>query len=175
VFRIRDPVLFLPLGSGSEIHFFRISDPAFFGWNFLTGTLSSESLLCYLYETGLLLKLNPETVSSKKKVCLLLLTPFFTGHKIRDTEWKNSRIRDKTSRIRNTGWKVVFLGTFVRIYVAVAATNRYFWFGSCITCSATLHRYRNHSFLDLNQFLNTVPVLHLRYSICPKSWIVIVL
>jgi hypothetical protein len=46
-----------------------------FWWNFLT--LSSESLLCYLYETGQLLKLTPETICSKKKVCLVLL-PLFT-------------------------------------------------------------------------------------------------
>jgi hypothetical protein len=40
---------------------FRIPDPApCFGEIFLT--LSSESLLCYLYETGLPLKLSPETL-----------------------------------------------------------------------------------------------------------------
>jgi hypothetical protein len=48
--------------------------PLFFWRKFLT--LSSESLLCYLCETGLPLKLSPETISSKKKVCLVLLPPF---------------------------------------------------------------------------------------------------
>jgi hypothetical protein len=39
---------------------------------------------CYLYKTGLLLKLIPETVSSKKKVFLLLLHPFL--HRTLDPE-----------------------------------------------------------------------------------------
>jgi hypothetical protein len=85
--------------------------------NFLT--LFSESLLCYLFLTGLLLKLTPETVSSKKKVYLLLPPPFYIGRRIqdvgseiRDRGWKNYRIRirDKTSRIRNTA--IVFIICF---------------------------------------------------------------
>jgi hypothetical protein len=43
-----------------------------FWWNFLT--LTSASLLCYLYETGILLKLTTETISNKKN--LVLLPPF---------------------------------------------------------------------------------------------------
>jgi hypothetical protein len=41
-------------------------------------------LLCYFYETGLHLKLTPEAVSSKTKVCLFLLPPFFIGGRTRD-------------------------------------------------------------------------------------------
>jgi hypothetical protein len=63
-YRIR---CFLPLRSG-----IRIRDEFFSGyrirplfwWNFLT--LSTESLPCYLYKTGVLLKLTPETISSMK-------------------------------------------------------------------------------------------------------------
>jgi hypothetical protein len=51
-----------------------------------------------MLSTGLILKLTLETVSSKKKVCLLLLPPFYIGR----------GIRDKTSRIRNTGHDYVF-------------------------------------------------------------------
>jgi hypothetical protein len=109
-------------GSGSRIWFFtpwiwyldpgwiffgsRIPAPdPFFGWNFLT--LSSESLLCYHYETELLLNLSPKTVSSKKKVIFPSLPPFLFRKycRIRDPGWENSQIqiRDQTSRIRNTG------------------------------------------------------------------------
>jgi hypothetical protein len=79
VLRIRDLVLCYSLdtGSGSRMNFFWTSElgsgPCFL-WNFLT--LYSESLLCYLYETGLLLKLSPETVCSKKKLIFLLLPTF---------------------------------------------------------------------------------------------------
>jgi hypothetical protein len=38
---------------------------------------TSESLLFYLSETGLLLKITPETIRRKKKVCLVFL-PLFT-------------------------------------------------------------------------------------------------
>jgi hypothetical protein len=49
-------------------------------------------MLCYLYETGLLLKLTSETIDSKKKVWLSFATPFI--HRTSDPGWKNSRIRD---------------------------------------------------------------------------------
>jgi hypothetical protein len=51
-----------------------VPDPApFFG----------ESLFRYLHETGVLLKLIPETIGSKKKVYLVLLPPFYIGLSIR--------------------------------------------------------------------------------------------
>jgi hypothetical protein len=59
--------------------------------------LSSKSYLCYLYETGLLLRLTgtgtPITINSKKKVCLVLL-PLFTYD-------LGSEIRNPGSEIRN--------------------------------------------------------------------------
>jgi hypothetical protein len=80
---------FLPPGSRIQIldEFFpdprsRISDPAPFWGNFLT--FSSESLLCYLSETGLLIKLTPETMSNKETVCFVLLPPFYIGLRHRD-------------------------------------------------------------------------------------------
>jgi hypothetical protein len=90
-----------------------LSDPGsvpLFWWNFLT--LSSESLLCDLYETGLLLKLTPETISSKKKLRLLLPPPFYIGRRIRDPGWQNSRIRDKTwiPDPQRWHWVLVFKG-----------------------------------------------------------------
>jgi hypothetical protein len=90
--RILDPVVLYPLDPGWNFSGSRIKP--LFWWNFLK--FSSESLICYLYETGLLLKLTPETISSKKKVCLVLLPRFYMG----------LRIQDKTSRIRNTGTKL---------------------------------------------------------------------
>jgi hypothetical protein len=80
-------------------------------------------MLCYLYNTGLLLKLTHKTINSMKKlpVCLLLLPHFFyiglgsgirdprsgirdPGSEIRDEQilGSGSGIRDNTSRIRNT-------------------------------------------------------------------------
>jgi hypothetical protein len=44
-------------------------------------------MLCYLYNTGLLLKLTHKTINSMKKLCLLLLPLFFyigLGSGIRD-------------------------------------------------------------------------------------------
>jgi hypothetical protein len=71
---------FLHPGSGMNFSGSRIR--SIFWWNFLT--FSSESLLCYPYETGLLLKLGPETVSSNKKVIFLLLLRFYLVRRIRD-------------------------------------------------------------------------------------------
>jgi hypothetical protein len=80
----RDPVLFYPLDPGWI--FFRIPDLGsgpFFDEIFL----SSESMLCYLYNTGLLLKLAHKTINSMKKLCLLLLPLFYIGlgSEIRDS------------------------------------------------------------------------------------------
>jgi hypothetical protein len=110
--RIRDPVLYYPLdpGSGSGMNFFRIPDLGsrirpLFRWNFLT--ISSESILCYLYNTGLLLKLTHKTINSIKKLCLLLLPLFYIGlgSEIRDPGWTNTRIRirDLGSGIKHPG------------------------------------------------------------------------
>jgi hypothetical protein len=69
--RIRDPVFFTPRIRGE---FF--PDPGsgpFFGEMFLHYI---QNPCCYLYATGLLLKLTPETISSKKRACLVLLPPF---------------------------------------------------------------------------------------------------
>jgi hypothetical protein len=85
---IRDPVLFT---SGILIRneFFpdlgsRIRP--LFWWNFLI--LSTESMLCYLYNTSLLLKLSGthKTISSMKKLCLLLLPLFLHRTRIRDEQ-----------------------------------------------------------------------------------------
>jgi hypothetical protein len=102
------------LSTGSGIFFPDLGSGPFFWWHFLT--LSSESLLWYLFWTELLLKLTHETISSKKKVCLVLLPPFYIGSRIRDPGWKNSRIRDKISRIRNTGSALHFKEQFPFIY-----------------------------------------------------------
>jgi hypothetical protein len=51
-------------------------------------------MLFYLYETGVLLKLTPETISSKKKECLVLLPLFYIGLRIRDPR-SGIRIRDE--------------------------------------------------------------------------------
>jgi hypothetical protein len=69
---------FLPPGSG-----IRIRDEFFpdigsrirplIWWHFLT--LSSESMLFYLYNTGLLLKLTHKTVNTMNKLCLILAVP----------------------------------------------------------------------------------------------------
>jgi hypothetical protein len=84
-----DPVLFYPLdpGSGSGMNFFRIPDLGsrlrpLFWWHFLT--ISSESMLCYLYNTGLLQKLTHKTINSMKKLCFLLLPLFLHRTRIRD-------------------------------------------------------------------------------------------
>jgi hypothetical protein len=76
--------------------------PPLFWWNFLT--ISSEYMLCYFYNTGLLLKLTHKTINSMKKLYLLLLPLYLHRTRIRDPRWTNTRIRirDKTSRIRNT-------------------------------------------------------------------------
>jgi hypothetical protein len=75
---------FYLLDPGSGMQFFSIPDPApFFGEIFLH-YVSSESFICYLYETGLLLKLCRETVNSKKNVIFLLLPPFYLGSWVRD-------------------------------------------------------------------------------------------
>jgi hypothetical protein len=52
-----------------------------------------RSLLCYLNETGLLLKLAPETISSKKKVCSVLLPPFYIERRIRFEKISGSGIK----------------------------------------------------------------------------------
>jgi hypothetical protein len=89
---------FLPPGSG--MNFWRILDPAPFLVKIFLHSLPNP---CYGFLMKLL-KLTPETISCKKKVCLVLLPPFYIGPRIRDPRsgMKNSRIRDKTSRICNT-------------------------------------------------------------------------
>jgi hypothetical protein len=51
-----------------------------FWWNFLTKSWILVILSSWNY---LLLKHTPETISSKKKVCLVLLSPFYIGLRIR--------------------------------------------------------------------------------------------
>jgi hypothetical protein len=51
-------------------------------------------MLFYLYETEVLLKITPETKSSMKKECLVLLSPFYIGLRIRDPR-SGIRIRDE--------------------------------------------------------------------------------
>jgi hypothetical protein len=58
-------------------------------------------LLSSLYGTGLLLKLTPETISSKKKVFFLVLPPpFYIGLRIRDPR---PRIRIWDEKILGSG------------------------------------------------------------------------
>jgi hypothetical protein len=100
VLRIRDPVLCYPLDPG-----WIFPDPGsgpFFGDIFLHYL---QNFCCDLYETELpvLLKLTPETISSKKKVCLVLLPPFYIGLWIRDPDpgWK--KLSDPESGIKHLG------------------------------------------------------------------------
>jgi hypothetical protein len=104
VLRIRDPVLCYPLDPG-----WIFPDPGsgpFFGDIFLHYL---QNFCCDLYETELpvLLKLTPETISSKKKSMFSFATPFLhrTLNQGSGSGMKKiigSGIRDKTSRIRNT-------------------------------------------------------------------------
>jgi hypothetical protein len=100
---VPDPVLFYPLdpdpgwifsGSGSRIR-------PLFWWNFLT--ISSESMLCYLYNTGLLLKLTHKTINSMKKLCLLLLPLFLHRTRIRDPRFGMNKYSDPGSGIKHPG------------------------------------------------------------------------
>jgi hypothetical protein len=77
-------------------------DPNFFKGDFLT--LSSKSLyfLFIFQETWLLLKLAPATISSKKKVSLILPFAFCVGSGIRDEVTLVSGSGMKNFRIHNT-------------------------------------------------------------------------
>jgi hypothetical protein len=77
------------------MNYFQIPDPVnFFGEIFFHYL---QNPCCSLYETGVLLKLIPETISSKKKVCLVLLPPFYIGLRIRDEKILESGIKHSGS------------------------------------------------------------------------------
>jgi hypothetical protein len=91
-FRIPDPGWIF---SGSQIRAFLVKFSLIIFRILVTGYVPVPVPYGKLYETELLLKLSPETVSSKKKlpVCFLLITLFFyLGRRIRD---RGSEIRDE--------------------------------------------------------------------------------
>jgi hypothetical protein len=111
-FNVADPGsgAFLPPGSGSGMIFSGSRIRSLFWLNFRKST--SESLLCYLDKTGLLLKLTPETKCSKK-ICRFSFATPFSGIRIRDKKFSDSE--GKTFRIRQH-WAVLNLSALKAVF-----------------------------------------------------------